>query len=89
MVENIPEGEQLIKYHDVKDSPFTIVEDTANKKFFPVLGNSRLTVEDFTSQKDAVNEVTKLTWDNIIKTMLVLIQNTGNMKNYNTGTDEN
>lgn len=65
----VEKTEELFKRHEVKDTPFTIVE--LDGEFFAVLGKFRLT-EPKESFEDAVEEVTAFTWNRIIQVMMLV-----------------
>lgn len=62
---------ETIKYHEVKDTPFTIVEN--DEGIFGVLGNYRLT--DLKEKKDIeilTEELKEITWNRIIQVMAIM-----------------
>lgn len=66
--------ETLIK-HEIKDTPFFIIEDRINNIVFAVMGNHRLTEPRELKNgiiKEVEQEVSKLTWNRIIQVMLCL-----------------
>jgi hypothetical protein len=63
------DGEELLKRHEVNESPFVIIE--TNEKFFGTLGRYRLT-EDYTTLSSCKTALTKPTWDRIIQVSILL-----------------
>ncbi len=67
--EGTEKGEELLTKVQIKDSPFVVVEEKG--KFYGLVGKYRLTEECDTREK-AIEETTKMTWDNLIKVMIVI-----------------
>ena len=63
------ENQELIKRHEIKDTPFTIVE--IDGEFFGAMGQYRLT-EKFNTYEEAHNTITANTWNNITNLILTL-----------------
>ena len=70
---NEQKGESLINYIPVEETPFTIVELKEEEKFFGVMGEYRLT-EKFDSFMECKEDMTKLSWNNIIKVGTIIQQ---------------
>ena len=67
--EGTEKGTETIKKENIPDTPFVVVEE--NGKFYGLLGKYRLT-EECETRDEAVKETTKMTWDNLIKMMIVV-----------------
>ncbi len=67
--EGTEKGTSILEKVNIPDSPFIIVEE--NGKFYGLLGKYRLT-EECETREEAVKETTKMTWDNLIKMMIVI-----------------
>jgi len=63
------ENEQLIKRHEIKDTPFTIVE--IEEEFFGSMGQYRLT-EKYGTYQEAHDAVTANTWNNITNLIITI-----------------
>ena len=65
------ENQELVKRHEIKDTPFTIVE--IEGEYFGTMGQYRLT-EKFTTYEEAHDTITANTWNNITNLILTLHQ---------------
>lgn len=75
-------SEELIKRHQVKDTPFTIIElnkDENNKIFFGTLGKYRIT-EDYKTLEECETEVNIINWNKITNICALLIETLNNNK---------
>jgi len=63
------ENHELIKRHEIKDTPFTIIE--IENKFFATMGQFRLT-ETYDTYQEAHDKITANTWNNITNLILTL-----------------
>ena len=71
--EQVSKAEKVIDYHEVKGTPFMIVEHVEDQKFFGAMGNRRLT-EYCKSKDEAERVVTQLTWDRLTQVMYIVAQ---------------
>lgn len=63
------ENEELVKRHEIKDTPFTIVE--IEGEFFATMGQYRLT-EKFKTYEEAHDTITANTWNNVTNLIITL-----------------
>lgn len=70
-------SEQLMQYHQVKDTPFTIIKH--EKGYTVMLGKYRLS-EDYESIGEAMKDAKRMDWDRIMQVMGVMIEEYKNEK---------
>lgn len=63
-------NEQLIEYHPVKGTPFTVARQ--NKEWFVLMGKYRFT-QDLKSRREATKEALKMNWERIMQVIQVMI----------------
>lgn len=63
-------NEQLIEYHKVEGTPFTIARN--GKEWFVLMGKYRLT-EDVKTRRNAMQNALKMTWDRMMQVMQIMI----------------
>lgn len=66
-------GTELIKTHNVKNTPFVIIEETENKQFFGSIALYRIT-NYYQTKEECEKELTTITWDRISQVMMILIE---------------
>lgn len=64
---------ELITRKNVKDTPFTIITNNEEGRSFGTIGKYKITEERKTPE-EVEEEITKITWDNIIKIMTIIIE---------------
>ena len=70
-------NEELVKRHDMKDTPFTICEN--EEGFFGAVGLYRIT--EVLKTKKAVEEALKpITWNRLVQVVLILIESNNDQK---------
>ena len=67
--EGTEKGSETLKKEAIPNTPFVVIEE--NGKFYGLIGKYRLT-EECETRREAVTETTKMTWDNLIKMMIVI-----------------
>lgn len=65
--------EELISYHEIEKTPFTIVNDKENKRFFGVVAEHRIT-EFYDTFEECEKDVLEMTWDRITQVILILVE---------------
>lgn len=63
VTDNVP-GEELIKKHEIEDTPFMVV--TTEEGSFATLGKYRLTPV-YPTKQEAIDDVSKVTWNRILQ----------------------
>lgn len=69
---NSNSNSELIKRTEVENTPFTVI--TIENESFVTLGKYRLT-EKFETEKEAIESASKITWDNIMQVITIMILN--------------
>ena len=63
---------ELIKMEEIKNTPFILVNETEKNTFFGVFGPYKVT-EEKSTKDEVINELTPITYDNIIKIISCII----------------
>lgn len=66
-------GSELIIKKEIKDTPFTIINNTEDKTYFGVIGNYRIT-EMYKTEAETEKELKKITWNRIIQVIQIILQ---------------
>ncbi len=66
-------NEQLVTRTNIENSPFEIIGIKDKKEYFATLGEYRIT-EIFKTKKEAIKEVSEITWNRIIQVQMILIE---------------
>lgn len=75
------EATELVKRHDVKGTPFVIVEMTEQEEIFGTLGKYRVTDKKEAVHMDGMQEELKeFDWNRLIQVITVLLAEQDNMK---------
>jgi hypothetical protein len=69
MEEGTVKGEIKVNTEIIKDTPFIVLEEEGG--FYGLMGKYRLT-EVKKNKDEVINEVTELSWNNIIKVMMIV-----------------
>lgn len=64
---------EIIKFDEIKDSPFTIVQ--TKEGYFGAMANHRLT-EFYDTKQEAKTNTLKITWNRIIQVMAIIAEKT-------------
>lgn len=70
-------GEQLMQYHQVESTPFTIIKH--EKGHTVMIGKYRLS-EDYETAKEAMEDAKRMDWDRIMQVMGVMLEEYKNEK---------
>jgi hypothetical protein len=71
------QNEELVKRHEIEETPFTIVE--TDGYFFATIGQYRIT-EPKDTLEECRDEVTKFTWNNITNLIITITEILKNQK---------
>lgn len=69
--DNKNSSKQLMQYHQVKDTPFTIIKHEKGNTL--MLGKYRLS-EDYETAEEAMTDATRMHWDRIMQVIGVMIE---------------
>lgn len=67
------ENNEIIKYSEVEDTPFTII-NKENKEFFVVMGQHKVS-EVFNTAEEALEDAKRADWSRVIQVVAILIKN--------------
>jgi hypothetical protein len=70
-MEPLTANEQLIKRHDIPNTPFVIVE--IENEYFATMGQYRMT-EKYSNYEDAYNSIMDNNWNNVTNLIIVLTE---------------
>lgn len=70
-------SEELIEYHEIKDTPFTIARN--GDEWFVLMGKYRLT-EKLKDKAEATKEAKSMTWFRIMQVISIMITDNENEK---------
>lgn len=74
---NTTDNKELITYKDVENTPFTIIKN--ENGHMGVIGEFRLT-EYYKTEKECIEEVTKINWNRLIQVMWAVTMKSKNLK---------
>lgn len=57
----------LIEMEKIENSPFNVVK--VNERYIGVLGNHRITIDDYDSKEECVKVTTEISWDRIVQVL--------------------
>jgi hypothetical protein len=84
-VDTTGKQEFLFKYHELENSPFTIIEQ--DQKFFGVIGDKRVT-EQYNNLEEAKNITLDINWDRITQVIWCIVEKTKEMQKLNINENE-
>ncbi len=64
---------ELVTRTNIENSPFEIIGIKEKNEYFATLGEYRIT-EIFKTKKEAIKEVSEITWNRIIQVQMILIE---------------
>lgn len=64
---------ELVKQHEVPNTPFKVIEMVEENKIFGVLGNYRIT-EPMKTVQEVQTELNKITWERILQVIGIAIE---------------
>jgi len=67
--EGTEKGSEILEKEVIPQTPFVIIKE--KDKYYGLIGRYRLT-EPCETREEAIQETTKMTWDNLIKIMIVV-----------------
>lgn len=79
-VNTMDKQEFLFKYHELENSPFTIIEQ--DNKFFGVIGDKRVT-EQFNTLEEAKEVTLSINWDRITQVIWCIVEKVKEMQKLN------
>lgn len=88
-LEKNEKAEELVKRYEVRETPFTVIETEG--KIFGTLGRYRITepyeIDDNGTEAETLRnrvkeECKRITWDRIIQTMMIVLDQQEEIKNF-------